>query len=119
MGKIKTTARSIKSAYAPNYLFRTGYCAIQTLFHYDEPKAYTCGTYGWNFDLYDVEGVGITTGYRGMLGHQIPSEITKDFETRAEKIVYGNDTAWENKKAELKKLQIEFIKAIKESIKSL
>ena len=116
MGKIKTTATSIRSAYAPKYLFKTGYCAIQTLFHYTEPKAYTCGTYGWNFDLYDVDGVGICTGYRGMVGNQIDYDIVKDFETRAEKIVYGKDIAWENKRTELEKLQREFVKAIRATV---
>lgn len=117
MGKVKTTKQSILNAYAPNYLFKTGYCNLQTLFHYDEPKAYTCGTYGWNCDLYDVEGVGITTGYRGMVGHSIDYDIVKKYEDMASKIVYGNEVPWENKKEELHKLQIDFIKEVKASIK--
>lgn len=117
MGKIKTTRKAIKRAYAPNWIFQTGYCNLQTLFHYTEPKAYTCGTYGWNFDLYDIEGVGITTGYRGMIGNTIDIELVKKYEELAQKVVYGNDIAWENKREELHKLQIEFVKAIKESIK--
>lgn len=117
MGKVKTTKQSILNAYAPNYLFKTGYCNLQTLFYYDEPKAYTCGTYGWNFDLYDVEGVGICTGYRGMAGHSIDYDIAKKYEGLAEKIVYNNDVAWEDKKGKLKELQIDFIKEVKESIK--
>ena len=117
MGKLKTTIKSIKNAYAPNYLFSTGYCALQTLFHYEEPKAYTCGTYGWNFDLYDIEGVGITTGYRGMQGNYIPHELSEKYENQASKIVYGNEVAWENKRAMLKELQIQFVRELKDTIK--
>ena len=116
MGKLKTTVSSIKNAYAPKYIFKTGYCNVQTLFYYTEPKAYTCGTYGWNFDLYDVDGVGICTGYRGMVGNQIDYDTVREFETRAEKIVHGNDIAWENKREELEKLQKEFVKAIRASV---
>ena len=117
MGKIKTTQKAIKNAYAGNWIFKTGYCNLQTLFHYTEPKAYTCGTYGWNCDLYDIEGVGITTGYRGMVGHPIDHKIINEFETKAQHVVYGDDIAWENKRDELEKLKIEFVKAVKESIK--
>lgn len=117
MGKIKTTRQSILNAYAPKYIFKTGYCNVQTLFHYTEPKAYTCGTYGWNMDLYDVDGVGICTGYRGMVGNPIDYEIVQDFETRASKIVFGHDIEWENKRTELEKLQKEFVKAIRETVK--
>ena len=117
MGKIKTTRASILNAYAPNYLFKTGYCNLQTLFHYDEPKAYTRGVYGWNCDLYDVDGVGITTGYRGMAGHSIDFELVEKYEGQAEKIVYSHEIAWEDKKEKLHELQKEFIKELKESVR--
>jgi hypothetical protein len=32
----------------------------------ERPVAYSAGTYGWNFDVYEVGGVAICTGYRGM-----------------------------------------------------
>ena len=117
MGKIKTTRQSILNSYAPNWIFKTGYCNLQTLFHYDEPKAYTCGVYEWNCDLYDIEGVGITTGYRGMVGHSIDFDIVQKYEDMARKIVYGDDVKWEDKKDKLHALQIEFIKEVKDSIK--
>ena len=116
MGKLKTTVASIKSAYAPKYIFKTGYCNVQTLFHYTEPKAYTCGTYGWNFDLYDVDGVGICTGYRNMVGNQIDYDTVQDFEHRAEHILHGNEVAWEDKRTKLEELQKEFVKAIRASV---
>ena len=47
-------------------LLKVGYCQMQYLLQYREPFAYTAGVYGWNFDAYDVNGVTICTGYRGM-----------------------------------------------------
>lgn len=119
MGKIKTTRTSILNAYAPNYIFKTGYCNLQALFYYDTPKAYTCGVYGWNMDLYDFDGVGITTGYRGMVGNPIDFELVKKYEKQAEHIVYasGKDMTWDEKREKIKELQKEFIKEIKDSIK--
>lgn len=111
MGKIKTTVSSIKNAYASNYLFGTGYCNLQYLFYYDTPKAYTCGTYGWKFDLYDIDNVGVTTGYSSV-GNRIPYEIVKKFEGKAEKIVLNNNLKWETKKRKIEKLQQDFRKAL-------
>lgn len=42
-----------------------GYCDHQKVFRLLEPNAYTCGTYGWNADIYEVGGnFAIVTGYR-------------------------------------------------------
>lgn len=62
--KYKTTAKDVKNGY--HYIIAVGYCELQSLLQYEHPVAYTAGTYGWNFDVYDVNGVAIVTGYRGM-----------------------------------------------------
>lgn len=62
--KYHTTAREVKEGYAK--IIRVGYCDLQSLLSYENPVAYTSGVYGWNFDVYDINGVAIATGYRGM-----------------------------------------------------
>jgi len=69
--KYKTTARAVKEGYYK--IIRAGYCSLQGLLSYKSPIAYSKGVYGWNFDVYDIDGVAICTGYRGM-----PSKNSKE-----------------------------------------
>ena len=62
--KYKTTEKEVKQGY--HKIIAVGYCDLQSLLSYRSPDAYTCGLYGWNFDVYDIDGVAIATGYRGM-----------------------------------------------------
>lgn len=65
MYKMRTTAREMrKRAWA---IVSIGYCDIQRIESYLEPRAYTCGIYGWNSDVYQMPGgynILISTGYR-------------------------------------------------------
>lgn len=86
--KYKTTAKAIREGSCnPRSV---GYCDIQHLLNNHSPIAYTCGVYGWNFDVYKVYGVTICTGYRGMVGPRC--EGVREYEEKAEKIL-----SWENK----------------------
>ena len=86
--KYKTTAKAIREgACNPR---TAGYCDLQNLLINHSPIAYTCGVYGWNFDVYEVYGVTICTGYRGMVGPRC--EGVKEYEEKAAKIL-----SWENK----------------------
>ena len=43
-----------------------GYCQCQTvlnLFGYEYKVGYNAGVYGWNYDLYRINGVDVVTGY--------------------------------------------------------
>lgn len=62
--KYKTTIKEVKNGY--HTIIDVGYCNLQSLLEYDEPVAYNAGIYGWNFDVYDIDGVAICTGYRNM-----------------------------------------------------
>ena len=62
--KYRTTAKAVKNGYYK--IIRAGYCELQGLLSYKSPVAYSAGVYGWNFDVYDIDGVAICTGYRGM-----------------------------------------------------
>lgn len=61
--KFRTTMKEVKSKGIA-YCF--GYCDIHSIMCYDHAIAYTCGTYGWNADIYqtDYENTVIVTGYR-------------------------------------------------------
>ena len=64
--KIKTTRKAIVNG--SSNIVSVGYCDLSTLLRYHSPIAYTSGIYGWNFDVYEVNGLTICTGYRGMPG---------------------------------------------------
>ena len=66
------------------------YCDLSYLLRNHSPIAYTCGVYGWNFDVYDIYGLTICTGYRGMPGKRL--EGIAEAEGKANEIL-----SWENK----------------------
>ena len=47
----KTTRKSIVNSTASKDLLSVGYCGLATLLKNHSPIAYTCGVYGWNFDV--------------------------------------------------------------------
>lgn len=51
--KFKTSTRAIKEWYHKDNIFQCGYCDFSHLFALTEASGYTCGVYGWNFDLYE------------------------------------------------------------------
>lgn len=86
--KYKTTAKAIREgACNPRSV---GYCDLQYLLTNHSPNAYTCGVYGWNFNVYSLYGITICTGYRGMVGPCC--EGIAEYEEKAAKIL-----SWENK----------------------
>lgn len=68
--KVKTTRKAIVESTARQNLLSVGYCSLSTLLRNHSPIAYTCGVYGWNFDVYQVYGKTICTGYRNMPGRR-------------------------------------------------
>ncbi len=86
--KYKTTAKAIREGACNPY--SAGYCDLQYLLNNHSPIAYTCGVYGWNFDVYDVYGVTICTGYRGMIGPRCKG--INEYNKKAQEIL-----SWENK----------------------
>lgn len=83
--KYKTTALALKAGY--HKIIACGYCDLQNLLYYKSPIAYSQGTYGWNFDVYDVDGVAIATGYRGMPSKNTiknPYELVRKYDELAQ-----------------------------------
>ena len=113
MGKIKTTRREIKENFK---CYGFGYCALQGILYFENPRFYTCGVYGWNFDAYVIEHKGqeicITTGYRSMIysdKQKINYDTVKEFDKKALKIIYDNTISYDNKKNAVNTLLHEFI----------
>ena len=107
--KYKTTAKAFREG-ARN-LRSAGYCDLQYLLTNHSPVAYTCGVYGWNFDVYEVYGLTICTGYRGMPGKRL--EGIAEAEEKASKILtWGNkDMTYDEKREAVENLLHEFCKA--------
>jgi hypothetical protein len=82
--KYKTTAKAVKEGYYK--VIRVGYCELQGLLSYKSPIAYASGYYGWNFDIYDINGVAIVTGYRGMpsKNSEVKYDTIREYEKKAE-----------------------------------
>lgn len=85
-----------------------GYCDLQYLLRNHSPIAYTCGVYGWNFDVFEVYGVTICTGYRNMPGER--AEGIAEYEKRAEAIWGNFNMSYDERAAAVEALLVEFCK---------
>lgn len=109
--KYKTTRKAIVNGSVN--VRCAGYCDLQALLYNHSPIAYTCGVYGWNFDVFKVYGVTICTGYRNMPGKRL--EGIREYESKAKNILnnytdYNGLEGYERKKAEIETLLQEFCK---------
>lgn len=105
--KFKTTRKAIVNG-SVNVRY-AGYCELSNLLNNHEPIAYTAGVYGWNFDVYDVYGVTICTGYRNMPGERL--EGVQEYEAKARAILSWEDKRpFEKKQKDVEKLLKEFCK---------
>lgn len=108
--KYKTTAKSIRESYGKKIAI--SYCGMQNLLWNHSPIAYTCGVYGWNFDVYAVDGVTICTGYRGMVGKSVDYDVLHDYETKAEKERYNIALSYEERQEAVEQLLKEFLSKV-------
>ena len=103
MNSIKTTKKEILER---NLTFKVGYCRLQYLLSCEAPVAYTRGIYGWNADVFDLDGcMCLVTGYRPF-GKSLPEKIVEKYEKAAMRYCEsgkGRFDFWK-KKAYLKKL---------------
>ena len=83
--KVQTTKKAVKNNYSK--IIRIGYCDLQTLLSLEEPFAYTAGVYGWNANIYDLNGIALVTGYR-IFGEISPSwELIEKYEQKAKEVI--------------------------------
>ena len=92
--KYKTTAKEVKDGYY--YLAKIGYCDLQHLLEYNPDircVAYASGVYGWNFDIYEIDGesgtLAICTGYRPC-GYPLNFDKVREFDKKARELTYKN-----------------------------
>ena len=106
MPKLKTTRKSITESY--RNIVSIDYRDARHLLHNHSPIAYTWGTHGWNFDVYDINGTAICTGCRGMPGVHLPN--VREYDRKAEEILYNNSKKpYEEREALVEKLLLEFL----------
>lgn len=85
---IKTTRKEIARKY---YCYGSGYGDLQYLLKFQDRTFYTCGVYGWNFDVYTFRKYAITTGYRGMIHHYDRQyELEREYDQKAHDIIYSH-----------------------------
>ena len=101
--KYRTTAKTIRNS--GDRVIAAGYCEMYHLLYGEAASAYACGVYGWNFDVYHVDGVTICTGYRGMPGARLGFEKVREAEKRAEKIACDRDKPHDQKVAEIAEIR--------------
>lgn len=104
--KFKTTTKAIREG-ACNVRC-AGYCDLSHLLRGHEPIAYTCGVYGWNYDVYKVYGITICTGYRGMPGKRLDGIV--EYENKAMAIWDDYNKLCEEKYEAVEQLLHEFCK---------
>ena len=81
---MKVTQKLIKGMYKNQ--IRLGYCELQTLLGYFERKFFTCGVYGWNADIYQINyNTCIITGYRPFGNISVERDIVNKYEEEAKK----------------------------------
>ena len=89
--KTKVTKNSIYKYFGKNRVVCFGYCKIQAIENYlpelSKSSHYTTGIYGWNADIYCIEGgskfFAICTGYRpfGVYDEKL-SNIADEYEKK-------------------------------------
>lgn len=104
--KYKTTRKAIVNGCSN--VRSAGYCALSYLLRNHDPIAYTRGIYGWNFDVYEVYGVTICTGYRNMPGATL--KHISEYEKKARELVRDRTLTYEKAHEEIEKLLKEFCK---------
>lgn len=104
--KMKITNKAVKTYF--RNIRACGYCEIQFLLRGLEPVAYTSGLNGWNYDVYNIYGLTICTGYRYMPGTRL--EHTKEYEQKAMDIWHNMKLSYDEKQEQNAKLLFDFCK---------
>lgn len=102
--KFKTTTKAIKNG--SNNIRYACYCELAHLLRNHSPIAYTCGVYGWNYDVYEVYGLTICTGYRGMPGSRLKDN--EKYEKLARTLCDDWSISYEEKTEKIENLLKEF-----------
>ena len=108
MLKAKVTKKDILESYYN--VISIGYCNAQYLLQGLEPQFYTCGIYGWNADIYQIDySTVIVTGYRPFSNLERDYDLLKKYEERAEKVWGDYSLDYDKRKEKVNKLLKEFV----------
>ena len=106
--KFKTTKKAINNGY--DYKICIPFADLQHLLNYTEPCAYTCGTMGWNANIYHIDpNVAIVTGYRPFGNIRPDSKMVRDYDEIAKEIISDWDISVPRKKEKLNILINQFV----------
>ena len=89
--KVHMTRNQLRRWYSR--IYQTGYCELHPLAPYFRVVGYNAGIYGWNYDVYDFDNAAVTTGYRGMIGADLPEKAQRILDD-AKKWIREHD-AWD------------------------
>ena len=70
--KTKVTKKQVVASYSN--ILKLSYCELQHLLNRFSPQYCTCGIYGWNADVYIIDGMCIVTGYNPFGGEYPASD---------------------------------------------
>ena len=107
--KFKTTKRAIMANNTKVYSL--GYCDLQDMLRFYDPMAYTSGVYGWNADIYQINGIAIVTGYRPF-GKVIDYNLVKEYKEKARILLESKHYQYEENKKDMQELMQEFCKQL-------
>lgn len=114
MTKTKMTSKALKTRFSyelnKKKVFAIGYCTLQSLLYFYSPDFYTAGVYGWNYDCYIIDGYVINTGYREMFGYSVDYDLSREYDLKAEKIIYDFSISYEKQKELVNNLLMEYLK---------
>ena len=92
-------------------VFSCGYCDLQFITSKD-PIAYNKGLYGWNYDLYDYNGIAITSGYRNTCGKRIAREFLQYLQQKAmenKKYMFSDSKKYNENKENIEKELVSYL----------
>lgn len=108
--KFKTTRNEIQQNY--KNVICVGYCKLDYLLTNHDPIAYNSGVDGWKYDLYDINGVAIVTGYQAFGNIRPNSEIIKKYNEEARKIACNSWGSYQNMIDKIDQLLNQFIEEV-------
>ena len=108
--KFKTTRKEINQNY--KNVICVGYCQAQDLLRGKNPIAYNAGVYGWNADIYDVNGVAIVTGYQPFGNIRPDYDTIKKYEDEARRICCNSWINYQKMIDQVDKLLNQFIEEV-------
>ena len=111
--KEKITQKRIVADY--DRIISVPYCNLQTMLTMENPRYYTCGTYGWNTDIYRIDlDTVIVTGYRPFGNYKPKYALTQKYESKAKEIYeeFRWVTDYEDVQNRLRNLIEEFVKEV-------